>query len=85
MLFRAADGGSKIGSVQMHLEAEGVTVSLVSVFTLVRHDAGCDYAVWSKDADAYGHLIETDCIIDSLAYTQLPNDRVGVLVPVEFR
>ena len=85
VLFRSADGGSKIGRIQMHLAVEGVMVSLVSVFTLVKHDAGCDYAVWSKDADAYGHLIETDCIIDSLVYTQLPNDSVGVLVPVEFR
>ena len=62
---------------------EGLPVSLVSVFALVKHGAGCDYAVWSKSADAW--LINTDCIIDSLVYMPLPNDSVGIVVPVEYR
>ena len=83
VLFKAACGGMKAGKAQLHLEVEGVPVTLVSVFNLVKHDAGCDYAVWSKTADAY--LIETDCIIDSLVHMQLSDDSVCIVVPVEFR
>jgi len=53
VLFKAACGGRKAGRAQLHLEVEGVPVTLISVFNLVKHDAGCDYAVWSKTADAY--------------------------------
>ena len=84
VLFRSGDGGTKAGSVQLHLEVEGVAVSLLSLLSLVRAEAGSGYSVWTRGGDD-ATLVETGCILETVLYSNLANNTVGIILPVEFR
>ena len=77
------NGSNIAGAVQMHISVDAVPVSLVTIFELVQLHAGTGYAVWKKTDTSI--LIEATAIIDVLITTQLPDGRLGSIVPIEFR
>jgi hypothetical protein len=77
------NGSNIAGAVQMHISVDAVPVSLVTIFELVQLHAGTGYAVWKKTDTSV--LIEATDIIDVLITTQLPDGRLGSIVPLEFR
>ena len=82
VLFKRNDSNIA-GVVHMHLSVDAVPVSLVTIFELVQLHAGTGYAVWKKTDTSV--LIEATDIIDVLITTQLPDGRLGSIVPLEFR
>jgi len=82
VIFNSADG-IKAGKVQLHCEVEGVATSLVSFLSLVKKEAGSGYAVWANSGVT--QLIETTSIVDTVVYSNLANNSVGIILPLEFR
>jgi hypothetical protein len=77
------DGSITAGRVHMHLSVDAVPVSLVTVFELVKLHSGTGYAVWRNTDKSI--LIEAHTIIDVLITSDMPDDLMGSIVPIEFR
>lgn len=72
-----------VGQVQWHIDIGGVPASVISCWRQVAVTKEQGYSEW--DADNSLELIETQLILDVVAYTRFANGRVGVLLPCEFR
>ena len=74
-------GEVKAGIVQLHLDVETVSVTSVTPLSLVKTDGS--YSVWVNTGDV--QLIETGSIVDTVVHSKLANDRIAIILPVEFR
>ena len=78
------DDSFRAGRVELHCEVSGYPISLVTVWSLHRHDAATGYAIWACDSEDQLLCIETSDILDTLTYKLLPSGFVGTLLPVEY-
>ena len=72
--FRAA-------RVQLHCAVEGVALTCLSPFKLVKHEADAGYAVWETSDNI--EIFETQDIIDTVPYSELPTGHVGKVLPTD--
>jgi len=73
----------RAGRVEVHCDVEGIALSIVTPFSLVKHDAGKSYAVWQPSESA--EIIETDRILDTVVHTVLPSGKVGTILPADYK
>ena len=74
----------RAGKVQLHCEVDGAALSLVTVFTLIKHVPDAGYAVW-KVGDEGATPVPTDCILEPVVYTKWEDDVICTLLPMEYR
>ena len=74
----------RAGRVQFHCEVDGEALSLVSLFTLRKHDAACGYAVWEV-SDGGAIPVPTASILDVVVYSKWADNLVCTLLPCEYR
>ena len=74
----------RAGKVQLHCEVDGAALSLVTVFTLIKHVLDAGYAVW-KVGDEGATPVPTDCILEPVVYTKWEDDVICTLLPMEYR
>jgi len=82
VLFKENDS-FRAGRVEVHCEVEGVPLSIMTPFELLSHDSGKAFAVWQPSDVA--EIFETDCILDTVPYTVLPDHTIGTILPVDYR
>ena len=73
----------RAGKIQLHCSVEGEFISIITCFDLVLHEADYGYAVWKPRAGS--DAFSTSDILDTVAYTELPDGSVGTLLPVDYR
>ena len=78
------DGGFRAGKVLIHCEVHGLPISMISNFNVHKFDAHCGHSIWTPAQDQ-NIFIETDQILDTVVYSELPDGKVSVLIPSEFR
>ena len=83
ILFRGQHACIGAAIVHCHYEIEGVPVSLVSTHSLIKKDERSGYSVWGPTG--ISKLIEAHDILDTVIYSMLPNNRLGILLSAEFR
>ena len=82
VLFK--DGlGFRAGRVHLHFSVHGLPITMVSAFAVHRLDDKCGHSVWTCSEESM--FIETDQILDTVVYSALPNGKVAILLPLEFR
>jgi len=69
--------------IMFHADIDGVAVSLVNTYSLVRADPHTGIAEWDPLPDP--ELVEASDILDTVVYTRLGGGRVRTIVPAEFR
>ena len=55
----------------------------MEVWVLEAHQAAIGYAVWKPTGNA--EIIDTADILDTVAYSVLPNGCVGTILPADYR
>ena len=75
--------GFRAGKVQLHCSVMGVHISMVSIMNVSKLKAESGYSEWAPVDEHI--IIETDLILDSCVYSELPNGKIAVLIPLEFR
>ncbi len=73
----------RAGQVLLHARVTGVTVSLVSLWSLLSINTNAGFAKWNVDDSKM--LIETSDIIDNVCHTKLGGSVVTTLLPAELR
>ena len=77
------DGESILAAkVLMHCDIVGVPITSINPFTFVS-SVSCGYSIWQA-VDAV-EFIATDDILDVLTYRNVGDNKIGVLLPAEFR
>jgi len=84
VILYKADGGFRAGKVLIHCEVHGLPISMISNFNVHKFDAHCGHSIWTPAQDQ-NIFIETDQILDTVVYSELPDGKVSVLIPSEFR
>ena len=69
--------------MEVHCDVSHVPLSIITPFRLVSHEAGKAYAVWKPSDTA--EIFETECILDSVPYTEHPAGTIGTFLPVDYR
>ena len=82
IIYKQGDAGEvKAGTVQLQLDVEGVAVASVSVMSFVRSESA--FSVWTNSDHV--QLIELSAIVDTVLHRNLDNNRVAIILPIEFR
>jgi len=80
-LFKEIES-SKAGRVEVHCDAKGIALSIITPFSLVvSPDSRKAYAVWQPSDTA--EIIEINRILDVVVYTVLPTGKVGTILPAD--
>jgi hypothetical protein len=84
VLARSMDGtfpGFRAAEIWAHSEVDGVTISLVDVFSLVHWDREHGFAVWQKQGVGAAELIPTDEIVCTCIHRTYADGTVDTLWP----
>ena len=78
------DNSFEAGKVQTHFDVDGKALTLVSMFTLVRHEPARGHAVWRVSSEG-AEIIPTSQILDVVIYSHWSADVVCTLLPPDYR
>ena len=86
ILFKDGAGSFRAGVAELHCEVHGVAITLISAYNLSKLEPH-GYSVWKvfEAPDQLYKFIETDQILDTVVYSELPNGNLGILLPLEYR
>ena len=85
VLFRDSHNNIGVAKVQLHCEIEFNPLSMVSKFVLHKQDVKCGFSVWKPSTADGAEFIETCDILDTVLYQQMPDGKIGVYTPWEYR
>ena len=74
----------RAGRVQIHCSVDGDAFSMISMFTLRKHEPALGYAVWDVSDDG-AETVPTHTIIDPVVYSKWADDVICTLLPMELR
>ena len=75
--------GFKVGKVKLHFEVHGLAFSIISVLAINKHEPHSGYSVWTS---LYQNIcIEAAQILDTLVYSELPDDKIAALLTLDVR
>ena len=84
VLFKDGSGaGFKVGKVKLHFEVHGLAFSIISKCAINKHDPHSGYSVWTPLNQNI--CIEAAQILDTLVYSELPDDTIAALLPLHWR
>ena len=83
ILLKESASSFRAGVAELHCEVHGVAITLISAYNLSKLEPH-GYSVW-KVSEAPAKFIETDTILETLVYSDLPNGNLGILLPLEYR
>ena len=75
--------GFKVGKVKLHFEVHGLAFSIISECAINKHDPHSGYSVWTPLNQNI--CIEVAQILDTLVYSELPDDTIAALLPLHAR
>ena len=75
--------GFKVGKVKLHFEVHGLAFSIISVLAINKHEPHSGYSVWTSLHQNI--CIEAAQILDTLVYSELPDDKIAALLPLDVR
>mgnify|MGYP001094063603 CR=1 FL=1 len=78
------DNSFEAGKVQIHFDVDGEALTLVSMFTLIRHEPARGRAVWRVSSEG-AEIIPTSQILDVVIYSHWSADVVCTLLPPDYR
>jgi hypothetical protein len=73
----------RAGQIELHCEVEGVPISIISAWQLHHYERGTGYAIWHKSETA--EYFPTEDIIGAVVFQSLPDNKVGTILPPEYR
>ena len=83
-LFKDGSGaGFKVGKVKLHFEVHGLAFSIISKCEINTHEPHYGYSVWTPLCQNI--CIEAAQILDTLVYSELPDDKIAALLPLDVR
>ena len=84
VLFKDGSGaGFKVGKVKLHFEVHGMAFSIISDCAINKHEPHSGYSVWTP---LYQNIcIEAAQILDTLVYSELPDDKIAALLTLDVR
>ena len=84
VVFKDGSGaGFKVGKVKLHFEVHGLAFSILSVLAINMHEPHCGFSVWT-----FLHqniCIEAAQMLDTLVYSEEPDDKILALLPLDVR
>ena len=84
VLFKSGAGFNKYASkVKLHFEVHGLAFSIISECAINKHDPHSGYSVWTPLNQNI--CIEAAQILDTLVYSELPDDTIAALLPLDAR
>ena len=84
VLFKDGSGaGFKVGKVKLHFEVHGLACSIISVLAINKHEPHSGYSVWTSLHQNI--CMEAAQILDTLVYSELPDDKIAALLPLDVR
>ena len=83
MLVREANR-FRAGRVQIHCEVDGDAFSMISMFTLRKHEPALGCAVWDVSDDG-AETVPTRIIIDTVVHSKWADNVICTLLPTELR
>ena len=75
--------GFKVGKVKLHFELQGLAFSIISECAINKHDPHSGYSVWTPLNQNI--CIEAAHILDTLVYSELPDDKIAALPTLDVR
>ena len=75
--------GFKVGKVKLHFEVHGLAFSIISVLAINKHVPHPGYSVWTSLHKKI--CIGPDQILETLVYSELPDDKIAALLPIDVR
>jgi len=82
VILRDPSGALVAGKVQLHCSVLGLPLSLINSYTVHKREP-CGYSIWTPSEE--NHFIETHEILETVVFSELPNGKVAILLPLEFR
>ena len=70
--------------MQLHCEVHGLPTTMISTFDIHKLEADCGHSIWTH-VDGNRCCIETEQILDTVVYSDRPDGKVAVLLPLEYR
>ena len=83
VLLREGANDMLAGRVELHFAIEGIPLSMIEVFSLVRKEQ--NLAVWRARADDKAECWHTSDILAAVEHCVYPDGNVGSILPIEFQ
>ena len=85
VLYKDGQGGFRAGKVQLHCAVLDVPITMVTVFDIHKLEPQCGHSVWTPVGPEQISFVETDQIMDTVVYSDMPDGKVAVLLPLDLR
>ena len=85
IVFKDGLGGFRAGKVQLHCAVLDVPISMVTDFDIHKLEPQCGHSVWTPVGPEHISFVETDQILDTVVYSDMPDGKVAVLLPLDLR
>ena len=83
VLLREGANDMLAGRAKLHFAIDGIPLSMIEVFSLVRKEQ--NLAVWKARADDKAECWHTSDILAAVEHCVYPDGNVGTILPIEFQ
>ncbi len=85
VLYKEDDMTLKAGKVQLHVDVNGIPITMIEEFDAIRREVELCSSTWRSRGETSYVFIETSNIRETVIYSKLPDDMYNILMPIEYR